>query len=141
MESCIRDETQVPYRYASRRETCPACGYMTTWDEYDICGVCRWERDHLQELEPDYGGGANQLSLREAQRNVQRFGAADPRSKANACRPSESEICDPEWRRIDDADPSSGAANPYRYASRRETCPSCGYLTTSAPYDVCRVCG
>ena len=51
---------------------CPCCG-METLDEippgtYDICAVCGWEDDHAQYHDPDSAGGANEFSLREAQR-------------------------------------------------------------------------
>ena len=36
--------------------------------EYDICGVCSWENDPIQLNNPDFQGGANQMSLNEAKR-------------------------------------------------------------------------
>lgn len=49
---------------------CPVCG---NYDEfitrpYSICEKCGWERDPLQELEPDFYSGANRLSLNEAKK-------------------------------------------------------------------------
>lgn len=50
--------------------SCPCCGYLTL-DEpagcYDICDICGWEDDNLQRGDPDYFGGANGDSLRQAQ--------------------------------------------------------------------------
>ncbi len=51
--------------------TCPCCGY-NTFDEpvkgtYDICELCGWEDDLVQNGDPDYEGGANEICLREAQ--------------------------------------------------------------------------
>lgn len=50
---------------------CPVCGnddeFITR--PYSICEKCGWERDPLQELEPDFSGGANRLSLNEAKRS------------------------------------------------------------------------
>ena len=51
--------------------TCPCCGYKT-FDEpvkgtYDICELCGWEDDLVQNEDPDYEGGANGICLREAQ--------------------------------------------------------------------------
>jgi hypothetical protein len=50
------------------RVPCPCCGYRTFRDpgygSYDLCPVCFWEDDDLQLSEPDYRGGANDVSLR-----------------------------------------------------------------------------
>jgi len=56
--------------------TCPCCGYKTLSElnSWEICVVCRWEDDPLQSDEPDFAGGANVESLREAQRNWKEFG-------------------------------------------------------------------
>ena len=53
------------------RYTCRCCGYKTL-DEpsggtYEICELCGWEDDGVQSSDPDYVGGANGMSLREAQ--------------------------------------------------------------------------
>ena len=49
------------------KSTCPCCGEYEfsgePWD--DICPVCEWERDGVQEDDPDYKGGANHYSLNE----------------------------------------------------------------------------
>nr|WP_236955199.1 CPCC family cysteine-rich protein [Marinobacter nauticus] len=55
----------------SVKYTCPCCGYRT-FDEpakgtYDICGLCGWEDDLVQNEDPDYEGGANGICLRKAQ--------------------------------------------------------------------------
>lgn len=47
---------------------CPCCG-CTTLDDYDICPVCFWEDDPSQYENPDQPGGANGVSLCEAQRS------------------------------------------------------------------------
>lgn len=36
--------------------------------EYEICDVCGWEDDPVQSADPDYVGGANKLSLKEARK-------------------------------------------------------------------------
>ena len=43
-------------------------GYGT----YRICPVCRWQDDPVQARNPDYSGGANEESLREARANYRR---------------------------------------------------------------------
>ncbi len=49
---------------------CPCCGSLviTTLGEYELCDVCDWEDDPIQSAEPDYAGGANQISLNQARK-------------------------------------------------------------------------
>jgi len=56
--------------------TCPCCGYKTLEElhSWDICVVCKWEDDGLQSDDPDFEGGANDESLREAQKNYREIG-------------------------------------------------------------------
>ncbi|HJB41831.1 MAG TPA: hypothetical protein H9945_04965 [Candidatus Gemmiger avicola] len=44
---------------------CPCCGKSLV-SEYDICPVCNWENDPIQEANPDTVRGANWLTLTEA---------------------------------------------------------------------------
>lgn len=46
---------------------CPCCGsrVITTLGAYEICNVCGWEDDPVQSADPDYAGGANELSLNQ----------------------------------------------------------------------------
>lgn len=48
--------------------TCPVCGHKTFEHENDfnICPVCNWENDGVQEMNPDSTSGANHLSLNQA---------------------------------------------------------------------------
>jgi hypothetical protein len=59
---------------------CPCCGYLTFGEDwpgsFDICPVCFWEDDPIQFKDPAYKGGANKVSLDEAQRNFAEFGAS-----------------------------------------------------------------
>ena len=60
---------------------CPCCGYKT-FDHppdgrYTICQVCYWEDDPIQLGDPDSEGGANRVSLKQAQRNFHQFGACE----------------------------------------------------------------
>ncbi|MEK4905585.1 CPCC family cysteine-rich protein [Niallia sp. FSL M8-0099] len=43
-------------------------------NDWEIYVVCKWEDDSLQADEPDLAGGANQESLREAQKNFLEIG-------------------------------------------------------------------
>ncbi len=47
---------------------CPVCGEITMDSEgdFDICDNCGWEDDNLQRDNPNYHGGANEMSLNEA---------------------------------------------------------------------------
>ena len=58
---------------------CPCCGCITMFerDAWEICPVCFWEDDPIQYERQDYAGGANPVSLREAQENYRRFGACE----------------------------------------------------------------
>ena len=46
---------------------CPVCGEyeFEEDDDFDVCDVCGWENDGVQNDDPDYDGGANDLSLNE----------------------------------------------------------------------------
>lgn len=82
--------------------TCPCCGYQTLNEEppgtYDICGICFWEDDVVQFNDPDYEGGANTVSLRQAQQNYIHFSACDRGSLKFVRTPNEHDIKDPKWR-------------------------------------------
>lgn len=45
---------------------CRCCDRETVEEEYDICPVCGWEKDNVQERFIGLRGGANKLSLAEA---------------------------------------------------------------------------
>lgn len=51
-----------------QKRKCKCCGEMTIDEDdmFDICENCGWESDPFQEENPDYKGGANQMSLNEA---------------------------------------------------------------------------
>jgi hypothetical protein len=76
------------------RYACPCCGHLTLPKAppgtFEICPVCRWEDDNVQFDLPDYGGGANSPSLREAQENFKRFGAVTE-AEARSARPATRE--------------------------------------------------
>ena len=82
--------------------TCPCCGYKT-FDAYDrgnyiICPVCFWEDDPVQTKDPDFGGGANSISLKEAQRNFIAFGASRIDMIKNVRKPKDDEPLDADWK-------------------------------------------
>ena len=73
---------------------CPCCGHLTLMARppgtYEICDVCFWEDDRAQFEDPEYEGGANKVSLREARENFRAFGAAEERFLDNV-RPPRAE--------------------------------------------------
>lgn len=51
---------------------CPCCGNYTLYEKppgtYEICGICNWEDDETQYMDPTYAGGTNKLCLNEARK-------------------------------------------------------------------------
>jgi Cysteine-rich CPCC len=62
----------------SKRYTCPCCGFKTLKElnNYETCPVCKWMDDDIQSFKPHLGGGANEESLIEAQKNFIEIGRA-----------------------------------------------------------------
>ncbi len=52
------------------KRNCKCCGELTIDEDdlFDICDICGWESDPIQEKDADYKGGANQMSLNEAKK-------------------------------------------------------------------------
>jgi len=65
------------------RYPCPCCDCLTLTEgptgTFAICEVCGWEDDNVQFQDPDYAGGANRVSLREARDTYRRHGASELR--------------------------------------------------------------
>lgn len=74
---------------------CPCCGCYTFDDApqgtYDICPVCFWEDDLLQNNKPDFKGGANRVSLNKARENYKKYGACEERFVQFVRKPNEKE--------------------------------------------------
>ena len=53
-----------------RKRLCPCCRKHRFEEigKYEICPVCKWEDDPVQRKDPDFAGGANELSLNEYRR-------------------------------------------------------------------------
>ena len=47
------------------KHICAVCGGEVILDECNVCDVCGWEEDAVQEDDPDYSGGANRESLND----------------------------------------------------------------------------
>ncbi|MDV2884660.1 CPCC family cysteine-rich protein [Alkalihalophilus pseudofirmus] len=82
--------------------TCPCCGYKVLDEEppgsYEICSICFWEDDGVQFDDPDYEGGANTPSLRQAQINYLSFGACEKGCIEFVRKPSINDVKDPDWK-------------------------------------------
>ncbi len=63
-----------------KKYSCSCCGYLTLEEEgdgtYELCPVCYWENDELQNNNHDFEGGANKESLCPTRKNYKKFGAA-----------------------------------------------------------------
>ncbi len=73
---------------ADRKYQCNCCGFrtLTVSNGYEICPVCFWEDDPVQNEDPQYSGGANSLSLEETRHNYIEMGASQ-REFLNRVRP------------------------------------------------------
>ena len=84
--------------------TCPCCGYKTLDEKppgtFYICEICDWEDDNIQFDDPDYSGGANEVSLRQAQKNFIEFGAKDKKHLKHVRKPDKNDERDPEWKQL-----------------------------------------
>ena len=84
---------------------CPCCGYKTYPEkpdgDYGICPVCFWEDDPIQFNNPDYKGGANRPSLRQAQRNFAEFGVCNREVIQYVRKPTDDEQRDDNWKPLD----------------------------------------
>ena len=74
---------------------CLCCGFLTLSEPppgtYEVCPVCYWEDDPVQAKEPDYAGGANDVSLNEARRNYRQLGAVEARFRSKVRLPLNDE--------------------------------------------------
>ena len=87
--------------------TCPSCGYATLGESpgsFDICKICFWEDDPVQLLDPWYVGGANKVSLVQAQENYRSHGVSELRFKEHVRAPLPTEVRDEKWRAAVEAD-------------------------------------
>lgn len=81
--------------------SCPCCGYHTLYTlepgSFEACSICFWEDDPVQSQDPDYEGGANHPSLRQAQRNFREFGACDRDALPHVRPPTPADRRDPNY--------------------------------------------
>ena len=59
---------------------CPCCSSRSLDSknslDYEICSICFWENDPIQNDDPEYAGGANSVSLNQAKQNFQKYGVS-----------------------------------------------------------------
>jgi hypothetical protein len=82
---------------------CPCCGYLVFKEKpgsYDVCPICYWEDDAVQLAFPMMEGGANSLSLWQAQKNFQRCGASEERFSGKVRARLASDQRDAGWRQF-----------------------------------------
>jgi hypothetical protein len=93
----------------SRRFPCACCGFLSLSDprsgSYEICPVCAWEDDPVQNSDPSFAGGANRTSLESARQNYVTFGSSHE-ELSNGVRPPTIEEVPPPWivRGLDSSD-------------------------------------
>jgi hypothetical protein len=90
------EEGKCYYRGDYMKYTCPCGGYKTLDEEPP--GTYFWEDDGVQYDDPDYGGGANIQSLRQAQKNYILFGACEERCIEFVRKPNQNDERDPKWK-------------------------------------------
>ncbi|MBI3217311.1 MAG: hypothetical protein HYZ38_26145 [Mycobacterium sp.] len=84
---------------------CVCCGHLSVPEppgSYYICPICFWEDDDVQLRWPTMSGGANRVSLIEAQANFRAFGAKERRHIARVRPPTDGEGVEPGWRPVDE---------------------------------------
>ena len=76
--------------------SCPCCKYLTFEEEpygsFEICPVCFWEDDNVQNNDPNYDGGANGISLNQARENFAKYGAIKKELSSEVRKPLPEEL-------------------------------------------------
>ena len=89
----------------SEKFACPCCGYRTFDIEpdgtYEICPICFWEDDPIQLEDPNLESGANNVSLKQGQRNFIEFRACDKEMIKHTRKPKKSEQRDENWKMLE----------------------------------------
>jgi hypothetical protein len=61
---------------------CSCCEKLTVYEEYDICTVCGWQKDDVQESDSSSTIGANAMSLSEARYAYRETGVVSSKMRA-----------------------------------------------------------
>lgn len=53
---------------AKQNKLCACCGKpsLPAGSVFEICPICGWQDDDIQNDDPDFAGGANEMSLNQA---------------------------------------------------------------------------
>ena len=77
------------------KHRCVCCGNITINDPeplmHEICPVCFWENDPIQNEISDRRGGPNRVSLKEARENYKKYGACEKECIPFVRKPYENE--------------------------------------------------
>lgn len=78
------------------KSKCPCCNHKTMDNNdplfHDICPVCYWENDPVQNEDENFIGGANKVSLAQARKNYSVFGASSKEFTDKVREPLHNEI-------------------------------------------------
>ena len=104
--------------YMQEKFPCPCCGYQVFDHQpgfHQLCPICGWEDDLSQLRFPLMPGSSNRVSLQDAQRNFQDYGASERRNLGHTRDPIEDEAVEDGWRPLDPGidnveEPSRGTA-------------------------------
>lgn len=83
--------------------TCQCCGYKTLPEpkgSYGICPICFWEDDIIQNQSPFYCGGANKISLYQAQCNFTLFRVSSLDYQGDVRAITETDEFDKLWKPV-----------------------------------------
>lgn len=72
------------------KQKCPVCGCLTVEAEWDICPVCFWENENLEDDEISVANHG--LTLAKARENYTLYGACEEQMKSKVRPPFEKEL-------------------------------------------------
>jgi hypothetical protein len=73
-------DTALDRQYENGLFACPCCEQYTYTEPggWEICDICGWEDDPVQEKHPGLAGGANEPSLFQARKNYRETRVSNP---------------------------------------------------------------
>ena len=69
----MEEMKEIQEKQEEREYLCPCCGQyaFSGANTFEICEICGWENNRVQNEYPDFAGGANHMSLNEARKAFQ----------------------------------------------------------------------